>query len=161
MKKLRKHSKGDADMISFVVGFGIMMLLIVLGSYFLVDEEVSTDVEAEIAAGGTEMQTIIAANTIYQSDQINLQSQMKEYYSSDASQDSIESSIETEVEELLEENFGNYRFSVEDTDISISEDAPPGLMTFYVSTPEGPKEVRLMTDAQKEEPYEPKVSVFG
>lgn len=152
--------KGVIDMVAFIVGFAVMILLIILGSYFLIDGEVSTNLEAEVGTGGTTVQGILAANAIHKSDRVDLHSRMYEYYNG-GDQDDIESNIEDEANDLLNNSYSRYEFEVEGTDIRVENDYPPGIFTFYVSSPDGPKEVQVMVDEQEGRPYDPVIGGSG
>ena len=153
--------KGSIDMVTFVVGFGLMIILIIVGSYFLIDDEVSTDLQAEITHGGTSVQTFFAANTIFKSEEIDLQNQLARYRDPGVNSDVVAGEVNSGVEDFLNSSYERYEFRVDDTEIDVEENHPTSIFRFYVSSPSGEERASLMVDNQEGEPYEPVVGDFG
>lgn len=141
-------------MVTFVVGFGLMILLIIIGSFFIVRGDVATDLHVEISSQGTQVQNIFTANTLVKSQDIDLHGKMEKYYRNPESQDSIEASIEQDSEVFLEEHYNSYRFTIEDK-VEVSDASPPGPKPFLISTPSGEQTARISVDSQVGEPYQP------
>lgn len=152
--------KGVIDMVAFVVAFGVMILLIIFGSYFLIDGEVSKNLKADISSGGTTVQGILAANAVSKSEKIKLQSKMHKYYNG-GDREEIESHIETKTNDLLNTTYSRYEFGIEGTDIRVENNYPPGIFSFHISTPKGPVKANIMVDEQKGQPYEPVIGGLG
>lgn len=146
--------KGSIDMVSFIIGFGVMIILIVAGSYFMVGDA-TAEAQAEVTAGGTNVQTFYAANSIFKSEKINIQEQMENYRDPNVNNEDITKQVNSSVNDFLNSSYDRYEFRIEGTNIELEENRPTGIYRFYISTPSGEEQASLMVDNQKGEPYEP------